>query len=252
MKTSGRLLKNLLFAAVAALPAAAFPADAGKRLVGHWPFEEREGLRVEDVSGGGRAGEILSEGRGVKRVTGRTGGGLEFSGGDPGARGAAGCLTLPGLGALDWSRGMTVALWVRFTKLDRPATYELVSNAVSDRGTGFRFRLAYLSLSLASGEGGNGKTWGAGTNASLVPFRAGEWYHVAGTYDGARFRVYVDGALAGESEEKLPLTQGEPTLWIGAYRGGYAYGLDAVVDDLRLYSYARTPAEIMVDARLRD
>ena len=80
----------------------------------------------------------------------------------------------------------------------------------------------------------------------------GEWYHMAGTYDGAIFRVYVDGALAGQSEGQLALTPGESTVWVGAYRGGYAYGLDALVDDVRLYDYARSPAQVMMDAKLGD
>jgi hypothetical protein len=33
---------------------------------------------------------------------------------------------------------------------------------------------------------------------------------------------------------------------------GYAYGLNAVVDDLRLYDYARSPAQVILDARLSD
>ena len=254
-RSRSRCLTSAAFTSVILLLAGALgPAtgDAEKRLVGYWPFEEREGLRVEDASGAGRHGEILNDSRGVQRVAGRNGGALQFAGGDPNARGAAGCLALPGLKEQDWSKGLTVELWARFTALDRPATYEMVSDTRDDRGPGFRFMVSWLSLWLRSGEGGGGKTWGAGTDANVTPLRPGEWYHLAGTYDGARFRVYVDGALAGESEEKHALTRGEGVLYVGAYHAGYAYGLNAVLDDLRLYNYARSPAEIMLDARLRD
>ena len=34
-------------------------------------------------------------------------------------------------------KGLTVALWVSLTRLDRPGTYELVSNTKDDRGPGW-------------------------------------------------------------------------------------------------------------------
>ena len=187
-RSRSRCLTSAAFTSVILLLAGALgPAtgDAEKRLVGYWPFEEREGLRVEDASGAGRHGEILNDSRGVQRVAGRNGGALQFAGGDPNARGAAGCLALPGLKEQDWSKGLTVELWARFTALDRPATYEMVSDTRDDRGPGFRFMVSWLSLWLRSGEGGGGKTWGAGTDANVTPLRPGEWYHLAGTYDGA-------------------------------------------------------------------
>ena len=242
------LIPAAILCAVATALASA--QEGERKLVGYWPFEEREGLKVEDASGSGHLGEILNAAQGVKRVTGRRGGALEFSGGDPNARNQAGCVALPGFDQVDWAKGMTVEMWVCLTKLDRPATYELVSNTVSDRGPGWRFVIFWQSLVLRTGDGE--KTWGAGTEPSLTQLKTGEWCHLAGTYDGSVFRVYADGVLAGESQGKQSLTRGDNTLYLGAYRGGYAYGLNALVDDLRLYNYARTPAQIILDARLGD
>jgi hypothetical protein len=220
--------------------------------VGYWAFDEGEGLTVEDASGNGCHGRILNQSRGVTWTEGRNGRALEFAGGDPAARNEAGCVALDGLGEINWSAGLTVEAWVRFTKLDRPNTYEIVSNALEDRGPGFRFMLAWASLSLRSGEGGEGRTWGASSDPAATSIGPGEWYHLAGTYDGSRFRAYVDGVLVGQSDADLQLATGDGTVYVGAYRGGYAYGLDAVVDDMRLYDYARSPEQIIMDARLSD
>ena len=219
-------------------------------LVGYWPFEEPQGTAVLDASNRDHAGEIMNDSRGVKRAPGRTGNALEFSGGEAGQRNQAGALALKGMEQVDWSQGLTVELWVKLNKFDRPATYELVSNTVGDRGPGFRFVISWQSLALRSGEGGAGATWGAASQPSATALKVGEWMHVAATYDGSVFRVYVDGALAGESAPDLKLTPGEGRISVGSYRGGYAYGLDGLVDELKLYNVARSPAAIMADARL--
>ena len=46
------------------------------------------------------------------------------------------------------------------------------------------------------------------------------------------------------------LARGDTTVHIGAYRGGYAYGLDGVVDDLKLYNYAQSAEHVVMDAKL--
>jgi hypothetical protein len=220
------------------------------QLLGHWPFDEADGLAASEATGRLPAAEILNAGQGVRHVPGRTGMALEFSGGDPAARGQAGCLQLKGLEPVDWGKGLTVEAWVRFRRLERPATYEIASNTKDDRGPGWRFMVSWQSLCLRSGEGGAGTTWGAASSPSMVRFETGQWYHLAGTYDGSTFRVYVDGVLAGESAPGLKLEAGDPVVNVGSYRGGYAYGLDGSVDDVRLYSYARSPVQIIAAAKL--
>ena len=229
---------------------AASGAEPG--LMGHWRFEEAEGLRIEDASGNGRHGQILDESRGVRRVKGRRGRAVECTRGPQDARGQAGCIAIPGFDDVDWSKGLTVEVWVHFVKLSRPRTYEIVSNTLDDRGPGFRLMLSWSSLWLRSGEGGAGSTWGAQSDPTVTAIRTGEWYHLAGTYYGTVFRVYVDGELTGENTPKRPLTPGGTTIYVGAYRGGFAYGLDGIVDDLKLYNHPRTPEQIVMDAKLRN
>jgi hypothetical protein len=244
------LRQSLLLVGMAAALASA--EGEPRKLLGHWRFDEGDGLVLRDAAGNGHDGQILNDSRGAKRVAGRNGGAIELTGGDQKERNQAGCLGIPGFENTDWSKGMTLELWVRFTKLGRPNTYELVSNTQSDRGKGFRFVVSWASLCLRSGEGDAGKTWGAQSEPSAITFGPGEWYHLAATYDGSVFRVYIDGLLAGESEPNLPLTRGESTLWVGAYRGGFAYGLNGIVDELKLYDYPRSAGQIVRDAKLGD
>ena len=224
--------------------------EPGKQRNWRWTFEEADGLKIHEASGQVKPGAILHESRGVQRVRGRSGMALEFAGGDRRQRSQAGCVLLNGLEQVDWSQGLTVEAWVFFTKLERPATYEIVSATKGDRGPGWRLMISWESLWLRTGEGGAGTTWGAGSNPSATRFKPGQWYHLAGTYDSSVFRVYVDGVLVGQSEAKLTLPPGAPIVYVGSYQGGFAYGLNGIVDDVRLCNRARSPVEMIARAKL--
>ncbi len=98
--------------------------EPAPRLLGCWGLDETEGLTVHERSGQREPGQILRASQGVKRVPGRSGMALEFTGGDPAERGKAGGVQLRGLEQVDWSKGLTVELWVQFHQLHRDATME--------------------------------------------------------------------------------------------------------------------------------
>jgi len=252
MKTTPFLLSATvgLLAAVAPAALQADPADAPK-LVAHWTFDEGEGGVVADRSGHANSGDIANDMRGAAWVQGRNGKALAFTGSQE-TRNENGCVTVKGMGRYDFTGGITVTAWIKTSGARRrEGTYEIVSNTVSDRGTGFRFRISWDALHLFSGEGGQGRTWGASSNPAHVNIKSDTWYHVAGTYDGSVFRVYLDGEEVGVSERGLPLTKGRDVICIGAYRDGYAYGFEGVIDEVRVYDSALPHVEILKHAKLR-
>ncbi|MDQ3369659.1 MAG: metallophosphoesterase [Myxococcota bacterium] len=76
----------------------------------------------------------------------------------------------------------------------------------------------------------------------------GTWHHVAATYDGASWRLYVDGVLDGEAQvSATPRTDSIHPFAIGTAISseGVARGfLHGAVDEVRLWDRARTAAEI--------
>jgi hypothetical protein len=230
------------------VPALAQDVEQGP--VGHWRFDEGEGMTIADQTDHGRDATILNDGRGVEWVDGRSGKAVQFDGGDSDQRNTSGAVAIAGLSSSDWSKGMTIELWLHLTHFDRPQSYEIISNTKSDRGPGWRVMFSWLALGFVSGEGGSGKTWGANSTPAETRVEAGQWYHLATTYDGSQYRIYLDGQLVAESEPDLTMTAGDSTIYVGAYRGGYAYGLNAIIDDLKLYDYPRTPEQIARDAKL--
>lgn len=84
---------------------------------------------------------------------------------------------------------------------------------------------------------------GAGTigSTTLLP---GEWYHVAGTWDGSNALVYLNGEVdSAPRAVAAPLPSDTRPL----YMGGRVDGTDLMtgkIDDVRLYNYALTAEEI--------
>jgi hypothetical protein len=79
-------------------------------------------------------------------------------------------------------------------------------------------------------------------------FTPGLFYHVAGSYDGANFNLYIDGSLQGQLASAYPLTWG--TFWsIGANptfarNEGFPRTWNGVIDEVSIYNRALSASEI--------
>ena len=69
----------------------------------------------------------------------------------------------------------------------------------------------------------------------------GQWHHIAGTYDGKKVRLFVDGSEVGNgtpsaarSSTSQPIGEGA----IGAYRGSCKLTLSGTVDEVRIWTVA--------------
>ena len=90
---------------------------------------------------------------------------------------------------------------------------------------------------------------------SARAFAAGEFHHVAASYDGTTFRLFVDGTLEGELSRtktipysSLPLTIGSTS---STYRAlGFGRSWHGLIDEVAVYRRALSQAEIQstVDA----
>lgn len=88
---------------------------------------------------------------------------------------------------------------------------------------------------------------GVGTLTSPLP-PAGLWHHVAATYDNDMMRAYIDGIEVASTEAHGLINMTDDPISIGrkgstaTVDGDYFLGL---IDDLRIYNYALTEAEIL-------
>jgi len=221
--------------AVIALAAGA-SASAATGPVGQWALDEGSGTTAADGSGLGNHAVI--EG-GVSWTSGKIGGALRFDG-------AGGRLRAPVSSALE-PAGLTVSAWVK--NLGGPGRYRyLVAKGANGCIAG--------SWGLYSGPEGGIMFYVAdsgGVSFTRSPDGGaaiwdGAWHYVAGSYDGAVVRLYVDGAQVGSgTPASAAIGYGLTTtndLFVGSYPGCSGLDFDGTVDLLRIWGRALAPTEV--------
>lgn len=194
------------------------------RLVAHWQFDEKEGQAVQDSSGGGHHATVV----GARRVEGRQGGALEFSGNADFVR--AGDLE----GTFDT---LSVALWVRADSLRNTWNALLFCDTWSQQD----LHLSLLESGAVNVAIHDGSTAGY-HRASYAAVGDGRWHHVAVVCDhrlGGFIQFYVDG----KPDRKHPQFGPEmPVVLAGVRLGGYnvwernpGANFHGAIDDFRVY-----------------
>ena len=213
-------------------------------LVGYWSFDGKDmaGGTAYDRSGNSNNGTLTPPaGGGPIRAIGKIGQGLSFDGVDD-------YVSVGDNDSLDITGSITVATWVRATsfgvgfneerlvfKGTGVSTANIYTLGIADSKAMFSLHLAGFGASDCLGNSPC-----IVSNTTLV---TGRWYHVAGTYDGATIRIYVDGQLGGSQSVVSTGTADANPVLFGSRSDGQD-SLTGFLDDVRLYNRALTPAEI--------
>ena len=227
-----RRLRSLVILAFAVAIAAAVPSTAGAAdpsLRAALGFNEGAGASVGDVSDWGNNGTI---GGATWTTAGRFGNALRFDGVDD-------MVTIPDADSLDLSTGMTLEAWVRPNGM---TGYDSV--IMKEGAAGLAYALyGQISAGRPTFYALLSRLRGISGPTALVN---NEWSHLTATFDGATLRLYVNGtqvAIDGRSGAVAPtsgaLRIGGTILSSEFYKGD--------LDEVRIYSRALTPAEIVTD-----
>jgi hypothetical protein len=196
-------------------------------LVGRWSFDEpRDEPVVRDVSGHRLGGELV----GAERADGITGGAIACGGG---------VAVVPDDPLLSVPESLTLDCWVRTDVADQHNRW--IVNRVFGGGEATGYRLGLLG----------GKPcfevpqapWSHHLTAP-EPLPLGRWVHLAGTFDGQRMRLFVDGVEAGALDRPGPIHPSHFDLVIGGFAAGSRANFEGRVDEVRLFSKALGAAEI--------
>jgi hypothetical protein len=209
-------------------------AEAQPGLVAAYAFSESSGSTVADVSGNNNTGTLSS---GVTRTTsGKNGSALVFNGGS--------FVTIPHSASLNLTTGMTLEAWLFPTVAatawstaimkEQPGefVYALYAGSPANRPS------VHYNVSTTS----SGERMVSGTAA--VP--ANTWTHLAGTYDGATLRFYLNGAQVASQAMAGPIVSSTGALRIGG-NGVWGEYFTGRIDDVRVYNRALSAAEIVTD-----
>ncbi len=199
-------------------------------LVGWWRLDETEGRIAADSSGRGHHGSLIGN---PQWQPGRIGGALAFDGQDD-------YVLIKDTRDFAITKEITVACWINIARFDRPW------QAIIAKGNqAWRIIRPQYGRSIefaCTGVNVLGSTWGNVFGKTAVD--DGQWHHLTGVYDGTQVRLYVNGVLDASIEGTGEINSNGDYVLIGANAGdgwNYWYGL---IDDVRVYSYALSEAQV--------
>ncbi len=216
----GAVLLVALALSLGLMPAASVEASSGPGIVGLWHLDERTGATAGDSSGNGNDGAL----------EGGFGTALSFDGNDY-VEIASNSSIMPAT--------LTVEAWIQPGKTG--ARQSIVSKWDGGGDASYSLELTPTNKFLFYLH--NGTTTQSITGTTVIT--VGEWYHVAGTYDGLQARLYVNGVLeAGPTTLVVPMTTSGVPLRIGASAKKAPYPIyvpfKGAIDEVRLSNLART------------
>lgn len=215
----------MLLLGLTLLPFAQAVAVGDEGLVGFWTFGGCDGRIVKDRSPRGNDGTIA--GGTVRREKGTSS--LELDGFDGGVR-------IDERAPFGLARAMTAALWVRADALRRN-TVLFGKPHTNDTWTTPMFGMYLDGGRVVFG------LWGSKGVDKLLVESGGElpratWTHLAGTFDGAVVRLYVNGEPAGERPHAGTIVDNGQPLYLGRGAGDGKPALRGRLGELRLYDRA--------------
>jgi len=204
--------------------------------VAEWKFDEKTGTTAYDTSGNGNNG-TLTDMEASDWVVGKKGAALKFDGTDD----------YVDLGdVLNLSLPVSVSMWVKLDSLEGLGKEPFVSETYAPAYRGIRVNIqSDGDLEISYGSNGTGST-GRRTKIATANIQTDKWYFIAGVIRGATdMDLYLDGVDIGGvySGSGGELYNGPTSAGIGIRQrlDGFFPGL---IDDVRVYDYARTPAQI--------
>lgn len=200
--------------------------DLADGLLAWWRLDDGSGTAAVDSSGNGHHGTLTAPLPGWTE-DGRLGGALDFDGQ------VGQSVTVPDAPGLNPTAAISVAAWVRADAWDG-------NNRVLQKGAGDnQYRLMAEFGNFAWDISGVGRV-------EVAQPAAGQWVHLAATYDGERMRLYFDGVLVGSelANDPVPVTGDDLSLGTKYPASGAMNHLDGSLDDVRLYGRALTADEV--------
>lgn len=207
-----------------------------------WSFDEGSGVEVADSSGNDNTGTLVGE---FNWVDGVSGGALEFDG----------ATTFVDCGAgesIDFvgQQNFSVSAWVSSNTDDITdgliiykslgcstwAQYGFGVGAVEGNAAGpnklnFYYRVA------------NGGEEEVVTDEGDIP--ANEWVHVAGTYDGAQLKLYVNGALVATQDSSGAPWASAENLYLGGDPGcDVRYIWSGAMDEVMIFNVTLSDGDV--------
>ena len=223
-------MHTLMMLCSLALPSSSpTPVDG---LVAEFAFEEGEGRKLVDTSGLDQRARAAD----VEWVKGHSGRGLRFA--DP-----ASAVRVSRRRSLSLDQAITLEAWV----LPGPSSDE--SRIIIAKNDEYLLRIDKAPeggrVSFFVQVGSPAVTWEPRVS-SEGPLTPGVWHHIAGTWDGRKLRLYVDGQLHGETDRTGRPNPNPYPVMVGNFEYPSCHGgaFGGVIDEVRIYGRALRAEEL--------
>lgn len=203
---------------------------SGNLPVAHWKMDENTGVRAYDASGNGNNGTVS----GAAWTQGKNGPALTFDGTNDYVDCGNGS-------SLNISNAITIEAWIKPVGAGVGTYSGILGRGLSNSWGIFSDKTPgalYFRLYNNSG------TYQQVSKDNV--FTLGNWIHVVAVYDGALLKTYANGNFLNSISQTGTIQTTENVLQIGDITDR-DYPFNGLIDDVRIYNYVRTPAQIAWD-----
>ncbi len=210
--------------------------DVTSGLMAHWKLDETSGTTAADSSGNNRTLTMLnSQSATNDSTTGAVGRSLRFDGNDDVSY--ANDFIPAGQTAI------TISAWLK-SRSWTGSSYYWIAGQASSSNTNTTAALFYdQSINRIGWHVRNASN--TNVSSQITPPAAGEWFHIAATYDGANTRAYLNGVLVDTDAQTGAIIDSDNIFTIGRKwdsglypAGNHAFTFDGNIDDVRVYNRA--------------
>lgn len=209
--------------------------------LGYYRLDEVSGLVANDISNGNN-GTISSTGvsynlpGALLPALGDTDTALLFDG-------TTGNIVLPSALSTNGLSGLTWELWLNLSNIaftNLPTVIGSDTPSINSKGASIYFNSHASALNFVVG---NGSMYAFATVTSA--FAPSTWYHLVATYDGFFMVVYVNGISKATNSIAGPIGTTTNLTTIAHNPGASGDFLPATYDEVAIYPYALTPAQVL-------
>jgi hypothetical protein len=197
--------------------------------IGHWKLDETAGTTAADSTIFARHGTVTGGATWSTRCNGD--GAFDFNGNSQ-------YISIPDAAHLRPTESLTIAAWIRGDSWSSADVVNLILRKGENNPNNYQLAIGNgrVCLSLDANDP-------APIQSSTV-LAAGQWYHVAATWDGAYARIYVNGQLDGSPVARSgPIGTDTRPVYIGG-RSGATDFFDGMIYDVRFYNRALGAADV--------
>jgi len=147
-------------------------------------------------------------------------------------------IEVPDSPSLDITAAITIVAWLNWNEFKDAG---IISK--SSDGDGAYFLSTGCGGGATQAKFGIISTAGHTCGPASSELNTGEWYLVAGVFDGSKLSVYVNGSLESTEDHSGEITTSDGPIIIGSY-AGTGYKSNVIIEELGIFNVALTEDDI--------